>query len=43
VAKEIKDLILKPLEGIKIIPNDKDITEIQAIVDGPCTQSPCPH
>jgi hypothetical protein len=35
VAKEIKELSLAPPEGIRVIPNEKDVTEITAILDGP--------
>ncbi|KAJ6220923.1 hypothetical protein RDWZM_006735 [Blomia tropicalis] len=38
VSKELADLIKQPPEGIKIIPNDEDVSDIQAIVEGPaCT------
>lgn len=35
VAKEIADLCNDPPEGIKIFPNDEDITDIQAQIEGP--------
>eukprot|EP00914_Ancora_sagittata_P018621 GHVO01036932.1.p1 GENE.GHVO01036932.1~~GHVO01036932.1.p1 ORF type:complete len:163 (-),score=23.06 GHVO01036932.1:813-1301(-) len=35
VAKEIGDLQKDPPEGIKIIPNDEDLTDLQAAIDGP--------
>lgn len=35
VSKELADLIKQPPEGIKIIPNDEDVSDIQAIVEGP--------
>lgn len=35
VIKELKSLINEPLEGIKVIFNDEDVTDIQAIIDGP--------
>jgi ubiquitin-conjugating enzyme E2 S len=33
--KELKELISTPPEGIKIIANDEDMTDIQALIDGP--------
>ncbi|VDI62761.1 ubiquitin-conjugating enzyme E2 S-like isoform X2 [Mytilus galloprovincialis] len=35
LAKEIADLCNDPPEGIKIFPNDEDITDIQAHIEGP--------
>jgi len=35
ISKEIKELVEKPLEGIHVIVNDDDITELQAVIDGP--------
>ncbi|XP_064628988.1 ubiquitin-conjugating enzyme E2 S-like [Lineus longissimus] len=35
VAKEISELTCDPPEGIKIFPNDEDITDIQATIEGP--------
>ena len=35
MAKEIADLCNDPPEGIKIFPNDEDITDIQAQIEGP--------
>lgn len=35
VTKELNDLILKPLEGINITINEEDVTNIQAIIEGP--------
>lgn len=35
VAKEIADLCNDPPEGIKIFPNEEDITDIQAQIEGP--------
>ena len=35
VAKEIGDLQKEPPEGIKILPNDEDITDLQATIEGP--------
>lgn len=36
VAKELSDLAADPPEGIKVFPNEEDITDIQATIDGPC-------
>ncbi|XP_070581174.1 ubiquitin-conjugating enzyme E2 S-like [Ptychodera flava] len=35
VAKEISELSSDPPEGIKIYPNEEDITDIQATIEGP--------
>ena len=35
VTKEVSDLQKSPPEGIKIIANDEDITDVQAYIDGP--------
>ncbi|KAJ8037886.1 Ubiquitin-conjugating enzyme E2 S [Holothuria leucospilota] len=35
VAKEVAELAKDPLEGVKVYPNDEDITDIQATVEGP--------
>ncbi|XP_053214745.1 ubiquitin-conjugating enzyme E2 S-like [Panonychus citri] len=35
VTKELHKLVTEPLEGIKVILNDEDVTNIQAIIDGP--------
>jgi len=35
IVKEIKELNQNPPEGIKMIPNDEDFTDVQAIIDGP--------
>jgi len=35
VAKEISELTCNPPEGIKIFPNEEDITDIQATIEGP--------
>ncbi|XP_077979673.1 ubiquitin-conjugating enzyme E2 S-like [Glandiceps talaboti] len=35
VAKEISELSSDPPEGIKIYPNEEDITDIQATLEGP--------
>lgn len=36
MSKEIADLCNDPPEGIKIFPNEEDITDIQAQIEGPC-------
>jgi ubiquitin-conjugating enzyme E2 S len=33
--KELSDLITTPPEGIKMIQNEEDFSDIQAIIDGP--------
>lgn len=35
VAKEMHDLANDPPEGIKVILNDQDVTDIQAFIEGP--------
>lgn len=35
ILKEINDVSNEPLEGIKLISNEQDICDIQAIIDGP--------
>lgn len=35
IAKELKDLHTTPLEGITILPNEQDMTEVVAIIQGP--------
>jgi len=35
VCKELSDLTSDPPEGIKVFPNEEDITEIQASIEGP--------
>lgn len=35
IAKEVADLTKDPPEGIRLIPNDEDITDIQATIEGP--------
>ncbi|XP_071451129.1 ubiquitin-conjugating enzyme E2 S [Hetaerina americana] len=35
IAKEMHDLANDPPEGIKVILNDQDITDIQALIEGP--------
>ena len=36
VAKELTGLAADPPEGIKVFPNEDDITEIHATIEGPC-------
>lgn len=36
VAKELSGLVSDPPEGIKVFPNEDDITEIHATIEGPC-------
>lgn len=35
VAKEMKELVTNPPEGVKVQLNEADITDIQAIIEGP--------
>ena len=35
VMKELRSLSCDPPEGIKILTNDEDITDIQATIEGP--------
>jgi len=35
VSKELKELTEEPLEGISVLVNDKDITDVQSVVEGP--------
>lgn len=35
ICKELQHLISDPPEGIKVILNEEDISDIQAIIDGP--------
>ncbi|XP_046912706.2 ubiquitin-conjugating enzyme E2 S [Dermatophagoides farinae] len=35
ISKELAELIKTPPEGIKVIPNEEDVSDIQAIVEGP--------
>ncbi|KAI4484301.1 hypothetical protein M0804_007757 [Polistes exclamans] len=36
VAKEMTELTTQPPEGIRVILNEDDVTDIQAIIEGPC-------
>ena len=38
ICKELQQLISEPPEGIKVILNEEDISDIQAIIDGPGTR-----
>lgn len=35
VAGEMRKLMETPIDGVKVIPNESDITDIQAIIEGP--------
>ena len=35
VFVELKDLTQNPPEGIKVIINEEDVTDVQALIDGP--------
>lgn len=35
VVKELTDLSEHPPEGLRIIINEEDVTDIQALIDGP--------
>ena len=35
VSKELADLVTDAPEGIRVITNEEDITDIQAVIDGP--------
>lgn len=35
IVKEMQNLVCDPPEGIKVQINDEDVTDIQAILDGP--------
>lgn len=35
LSKEIAELISDPPEGIKVLTNEEDITDIQAYIEGP--------
>ena len=41
ICKELQQLITDPPEGIKVILNEEDISDIQAIIDGPGEFSCC--
>ena len=42
VCKELSDLAGDPPEGIKVYPNEEDVTEIHATIEGPC-KTPLHH
>lgn len=35
ISKEVKTLTLEAMEGIKISINESNLTDIQAVIDGP--------
>lgn len=35
VAKEMAELVAQPPEGIRVILNEADVTDIQAVIEGP--------
>ena len=35
VIKEISEITSEPLDGIKLISNEQDVSDIQAFLDGP--------
>ena len=35
VLKEINEINSDPLDGVRLIPNEQDICDIQALIDGP--------
>ena len=35
VLKEINEINSEPLDGIRLVPNEQDICDIQALIDGP--------
>jgi len=35
IYKELKSLAVSPLEGISVVPNERDISEIHAVITGP--------
>ncbi|XP_067936751.1 ubiquitin-conjugating enzyme E2 S-like [Watersipora subatra] len=35
VSKEMAGLVTEPPEGVRVITNEEDVTDIQAIIDGP--------
>ena len=35
LGKEMQNLKMEPLEGISVILDDQDITQVEAIIDGP--------
>lgn len=35
IAKEVNELVTQPPEGIRVIVNDEDVTDIHAVIDGP--------
>ena len=35
VIKEISEITTEPLDGIRLISNEQDVSDIQAYIDGP--------
>ncbi len=35
ISKELRELVERPLEGITVLVDDHDVTELQAVIDGP--------
>lgn len=35
ILKEINDITNEPVEGVKLVSNEQDICDIQAVIDGP--------
>ncbi|KAF5300233.1 hypothetical protein FQR65_LT09187 [Abscondita terminalis] len=35
VVREMQELVMHPPEGIKVLINEEDVTDIQALIDGP--------
>lgn len=35
VTKELNKLVTEQLEGIKVLINDEDVTNIEAVIEGP--------
>ena len=35
IIKEIRDLVTSPIDGIKVTANEEDVSDIQAVIDGP--------
>ena len=39
MIKEISEITSEPLDGIRLISNEQDVSDIQAFLDGPCKYS----
>lgn len=35
VTREISELVNQPPEGIRVLLNEEDVTDIQAVIEGP--------